>query len=435
MSSIITQTPEFILDPEGEVTIILHNPDAPFAVWDLTPPSIHHGGTEVDWTPEPATKASRRQWRDHAMALARRIAEPSEATAHVFSELTLFENDTENGHEPEQPGEGVPRDSPGDNEQKPSDKEPPTPEPAPVRFRVSAKHLMLASPVFQRMLSKHRWTEANQLQERGSVVINASDFGAEALLVFLQIIHCKVTELPEKMGLDLMARLAVVADYYECRDLVAFYVHRIVRDNHCNTQPKRFSRALVLWIWVTYFFKIHDLFYTLTTTAVREAGGTITSLGLPMPKEILDNLNATRVKGIKKVIDALHATKEAFLTPPFNCSMQCDSVMLGALTVQMQVHGLLSPKPQEPFDGLRHRQLVEDVADFWCPEALDVKHSIHYGLSKKPECRFSPDFKKTSYHLGRIQPPTFDNYLRHTEWFISGFALLKYLPEFQDQMV
>lgn len=431
MSDITDQTSEFILDPEGEVTIILHNPDAPFAVWDLTSASIHHGprsGKGVDWTSAASTKATKNPGLAHAMALARRIAEPSEATAQISSETNLFENETEDEHEQEQPGE----DAPEDNEKRASGQESTTPEPAPVRFQVSAKHLMLASPVFQNMLGKNEWKEATQLKEHGSVDIDTYDFDTEALLVFLRIIHCKVTELPETMSLELMAKLAVVADYYECRDLVAYYVNRVILDNHCNTQPKRYTRTLVLWLWVAYFFRIHYLFDEVTTTAVREAGGTITSLGLPIPRAIIDDLNRVRVKGIKIIIDALHAAKEAFLTPPFKCSMQCDSAMLGALMMQMDTHGVLSPKPQEPFVGLRHSKLVEDVGNFWCPEGLDVEHTIHYGLSKKPHRRFNRHFKKVSSHLRGVQQPTFDNYLHPEWWFISGFALVRYLPDWES---
>ncbi len=430
MSDSTNQASEFILDPEGEVTIILHNPNAPLAVWDLTSASTHYGAvnsTKVDWTSKAATGATRNSVRAQAMALARRMAEPDEATAQVSSEANLFENEAEDGHDPEKPGEDASGDAPGDNEKKASDEESSTPKPAAVRFRASAKHLMLASPVFQSMLIRNGWKEATQLKEQGSVDINAYDFGTEALLVFLRIVHCQVTQIPDRMSLDLMAKLAVVADYYKCRDLVAFYVKRIIRDSHCNTQPKRFSRTLVLWIWVSYFYEIDYLFDLVTTTAVREAGGVIAPLGLPIPREIIDDLNDIRVKGIKKVVDALHAAKDALLTPPVKCSIQCDSALLGALTMQMQVHGLLSPKPQEPFVGLRYRSLVKDVDNFWCPDAWDVKHTIHYWMSIKPERRFTREYKKINCHLRRIQRPTFDSYLPRRRWLISGSPLASYL--------
>ncbi|RDW83611.1 BTB/POZ domain-containing protein [Aspergillus mulundensis] len=87
------------------------------------------------------------------------------------------------------------------------------------RIRVSAKHLMLASPYFKKMLTGG-WKESLAYQQKGSVEITAEDWDLEALLILLRAIHCQHHLIPESLELETLAKVAVIADYYDCKDVV-----------------------------------------------------------------------------------------------------------------------------------------------------------------------------------------------------------------------
>lgn len=92
------------------------------------------------------------------------------------------------------------------------------PEPE-TRMRLSSKHLTLASRYFKTMLTapwKETLTQAGQQQH----AISAEGWDAEALLVLMRIIHGRTQGVPRVVTLDMMAKFAVLVDYYDCHEVV-----------------------------------------------------------------------------------------------------------------------------------------------------------------------------------------------------------------------
>lgn len=80
------------------------------------------------------------------------------------------------------------------------------------RIQVSAKHLALASSVFKKILTGG-WKESITYLQKGSVEITAGSWDIEALLIILRIIHCQSYGVPRKLTLEMLAKVAVLADY------------------------------------------------------------------------------------------------------------------------------------------------------------------------------------------------------------------------------
>ncbi|KAJ6003688.1 hypothetical protein N7522_006380 [Penicillium canescens] len=74
------------------------------------------------------------------------------------------------------------------------------------------------------------------------------------------------------------------------------------------------------------------------------------------------------------VIEVLLLQKQrtACLSDMRGCSFECSSVMYDALTKQMKLDGLLSPRPQAPFTGLSYQGLVHKVCSFSSPQWRDL---------------------------------------------------------------
>jgi hypothetical protein len=154
-----------------------------------------------------------------------------------------------------------------------------------VRIQVSAKHLMLASPVFKRALTG-KWKEGSTFVGTGSVEITTEGWDVEAFLILLRILHCQHHKLPKRVGLELAAKIAVLADYYECNDLVGF-----IRDAWINCLreelPDMYSRNLILWLWISWYFNMPMKFKKATSIVMSQSKDEIDALELPIPARII----------------------------------------------------------------------------------------------------------------------------------------------------
>ena len=143
-----------IVDPDGDATIILCNPNSAFA--PLSEDMIADGFSQASpkrgddaYCEEPAIEES--------------TVEDSIVDESNVEESTVEES-AKIGIACEPPKESC------------------------FRFQVSLKHLTLASPVFKKMVTGS-WKESVTYLKEGSVEINAENWDSEALLILLCVIH------------------------------------------------------------------------------------------------------------------------------------------------------------------------------------------------------------------------------------------------------
>lgn len=87
-------------------------------------------------------------------------------------------------------------------------------------FRVSSKHLKMASSYFNSVLSD-RWPEGRLLAQNGEIEIKFDAFDPDALLIILNVLHFKFRQLPEKMSLQQLVNVAVATDYFRFHEVIA----------------------------------------------------------------------------------------------------------------------------------------------------------------------------------------------------------------------
>jgi len=88
-----------------------------------------------------------------------------------------------------------------------------------VHMRVSSKHLILASPVFRRMLGP-TFEEGQGLRTEGSTDIALGDDDPDAFYILMNIIHSITRKVPRCVTLDMLAKLAVLVNYYQMHEAV-----------------------------------------------------------------------------------------------------------------------------------------------------------------------------------------------------------------------
>ncbi|KAG5989150.1 hypothetical protein E4U52_005865 [Claviceps spartinae] len=110
-----------------------------------------------------------------------------------------------------------------------------------VQFRLSSRHLALASPVFKTMLNG-TWKEsaAPSDQSKKSAKprkppkkdsdsstrydLTATEWDDEVFLMLMNIIHGRNTLVPLSIDLTTLVKLSVLVDYYQCQEVTEFVV-------------------------------------------------------------------------------------------------------------------------------------------------------------------------------------------------------------------
>ncbi|KAI9038265.1 uncharacterized protein KD926_010921 [Aspergillus affinis] len=282
------------IDPDGEVTIVLQNANAPFAVWPG-----EYNTNEEEYIPD-------------------------ELSEHEYNSTNEQEKDPENKD---------------------------------IKYQVSAKHLTLASSVFAKALSP-KWHEGSTLQEKGSVEIIVDGWDPEALLIFFRIIHCRFDYLPKMISLELLAKIVVVAAYYQCIATIRIFADIWMKG---MIPPRTYDRNLMLWLLLYTLLRPRLDCKELRHIAIKQSTGLIPTLGLPFPGSMIGDLNKKREKLIGHIILELQSKVDHMSRfdndgcYPVTC-FECTSFKLGAL-IKLMIRESVSPWPTLPYNGLGFQRL------------------------------------------------------------------------------
>ncbi|KAL6909050.1 hypothetical protein GGI43DRAFT_166914 [Trichoderma evansii] len=282
------------VDPNGDTLLILRNPNAPFA------------GDATVWPnalPKYRTEKLRRNERELKL-----LAQAQQSTPNSLRE---------------------------------------------VHFHLSSKHLTLTSDYFRGLMARN-WKEANPSQDF-AYTVTAEDWDEAALLMVMNIIHCQTSEISQNVDSEMVAKIAVIIDYYQCRKAVSFYVETWMK----NFDVKEISscgygRKLLLRLFISHFFLNADDFHRSTQIIIRESRGPIHSLGL-LPQNIIDALEDERKRQVSGIITGLHRIIEQPQEEPQEdsetCSSESSSGSIDVLVNAMKAMNLYEPRPAPPFTG------------------------------------------------------------------------------------
>jgi hypothetical protein len=152
-------------------------------------------------------------------------------------------------------------------------------------MRVSSCHLILASPYFKQML-RGGWKEDCTLSAEGCLTIYEEDWDPDALLILMNVIHGHTRKVARSVSLEMLAKLAVLVDYYECLEVVEVF-SEIWIDQLEKGLPTTYSRDLILWICISWVFRHPLRFNVATGIALMQSKKPIQTLGLPIPETIV----------------------------------------------------------------------------------------------------------------------------------------------------
>lgn len=230
---------KYVFDPQGDTILVLKNPDAPFAVWP------YMGDQE---------------WPD--------ILQIQTATPNNEAEVTNGPANSETVT-PEHSLE------PAEVSQSPE-------KAVEIRMRVSSAHLILASSHFETMF-KGPWKEA---ANGPPFEVITEDWDEHAFVHVMNIIHNRTRKVPRQVNLELLARIAVIVDYYQVLEAVEVFADIWLQDSKLSS-PDPSGRQLSLEVLVSWIFKDQKWFTRLFRLVVLNLRGPLPSLGLPIPQKVI----------------------------------------------------------------------------------------------------------------------------------------------------
>ncbi|KAI0101463.1 hypothetical protein F4776DRAFT_658217 [Hypoxylon sp. NC0597] len=234
----------------------------------------------------------------------------------------------------------------------------------PVEFRVSSRHLVLASKYFKSVL-RGPWKEATEVHSDSCRHIEARDWDENAMLILMQVIHGLNRKVPRSITLEMLAKIAVLVDYYKCHEAVALWSD-IWIDQLGDTVPTTLNRDLVLWILVASVLERGALFKKATKVAVLHCRGYLPTLDLPIVS-VADKIEERRQNFLHQIFTHIYGTLELLCDGKAGCRFECSSMLLGALTIQMHKKGILYSRLEPPYSGYSITSAMEMVRNFESP--------------------------------------------------------------------
>ncbi|KAG6076635.1 hypothetical protein E4U16_002662 [Claviceps sp. LM84 group G4] len=217
----------FEVDPQGDTILVLRCPKTAQPVWEPDDESVKRRR----WNDIPMTKLFLDSQFDSGMDVDffddENTHAPTPGTIAATVESSL-PNDSGEAH-----GENIKRED--------------------VKFRLSSRHLALASPVFKAMLngpwkesaSSSGWSSGNDCPVRYQLA--AAEWDDEILLLLMNIIHGRNSLVPLSVDLTTLTKMSVVVDYYQCQEVIQFVVGLWIKELAVSL-PKEYGRDCVAWI-------------------------------------------------------------------------------------------------------------------------------------------------------------------------------------------
>ncbi|KAH8597767.1 hypothetical protein B0O99DRAFT_684479 [Bisporella sp. PMI_857] len=228
-----------------------------------------------------------------------------------------------------------------------------------ISMRVSSKHMALASEVFRAMLQPNTFKEGTELATSATAEISLPDDDPDAFLILLNIIHGQTRDIPRKVELLLLSKIAVLVDKYRLHKAVIFFSDTWVDAITSELQVCHDIDHLYHWIHVSYVFSREDEFNTATSYAIARSTASFGGVGmplLPIPACILEDIKTYRLRDISAIYQILHSSIEGLQGPENRCQRRdsglradCDAMTLGSILRGCKALGLYqSPDPTYP---------------------------------------------------------------------------------------
>ncbi|TQW01426.1 het-d [Cordyceps javanica] len=240
-----------------------------------------------------------------------------------------------------------------------------------VHFRVSTKHLQLASDR-ARCMFLHPFAESNKDEVTGLFKWTFEAlFDVEAFRIVLSVIHGQSKIVPERVSVRLLAEISAVVEDLQCRDAVWFYAKVWLR--YLGEElPAEVSPDLFDWIFISSVFDEPSIFTATTQTAIRTSIDAMGDYLPPIAPRIIGTptIQQRRRDLIYDLLTTLDKkVVELRLGLRSDCAVECKDMLLGALIRHMTSIGVFYAPESRPMEWSRKsvQSILQEIRGFNSP--------------------------------------------------------------------
>lgn len=219
------------------------------------------------------------------------------------------------------------------------------------RYRVSSERLCGASPVFKAMI-EGPWVESKG-RSTAPKEIRTSDFEPRALLVVLHLMHFGTwidsrarfgipRQSPRNVGH--LCDIAVIADYYGCRELLRHFKMPwgIPRPRNFFGKTPCEESQLAKGLFAAAMFRYSYHYEAVETAIVAFARGPLQT-DLPISLKLIEQLEAKRMEAVNRAVGIVRH-EVARLRNGTLCCGECYGAHLGMVMEELSKTGLLNER-------------------------------------------------------------------------------------------
>ncbi|KPM43772.1 hypothetical protein AK830_g2801 [Neonectria ditissima] len=327
------------IDPDGDTWVILPHLTSPSSWSEEAPPDEDAPLSSEDGDVPPAG------------------ADENPTPANEDEQIPEDAIPPEDVPEEEMPVEETP-------EECPFPEEPEDPSFVEFHFKVSMKHLTLASRRAKAMFAGN-YIES-QPQDDGLHHWKFEPlFDPAAFKIVMDAIHGHTQKLPKTVTIKTLAAIATVVDDLECQHALCFFVG-IWIDHLGPSIPSNVCDDLGHWILVSFVFNNPGLFKSTTRVAIVEGKAAFPSSGLPIRPKIIETIDTKRESLLELLISRPHALLQR-ISNDTHCDYECISNVVGTLVHEMMSSRIFLPRPCQPFTGLSVSTVAGMIRNFELP--------------------------------------------------------------------
>ncbi|ATY59837.1 hypothetical protein A9K55_006924 [Cordyceps militaris] len=183
--------------------------------------------------------------------------------------------------------------------------------PPEYTFLVSSHILRHASRLFEKDLDPDGPWKQPEVQPDGLRHKHLEGFDPQALSHVLNLIHFRTTQVPDNLEMEMLAKVAVIVDYFQCHEAMRFAVQSWIKEPNTNTviNELEFGRPLMLWLLIASVFKVQPILKRAITILVEEGTGPFDDLGLPISQDVISVIDTSREAIITQLLNGIYQFK------------------------------------------------------------------------------------------------------------------------------
>lgn len=152
-------------------------------------------------------------------------------------------------------------------------------------FRVSSRHLILASPFFSELFQSELTRNA-RVQSPDCIEVPLMGDDPDALLILMRLVHGRFKEVPRRVNLATLTQIAILVDKYELTETTDLLIQGWIMGIK-DKIPQQLTKDVLSYLLIAAVFDYEGVLIEASRVALQTSNEVVRNDGLPIPKQII----------------------------------------------------------------------------------------------------------------------------------------------------